>query len=260
MIAGAAVLVAGLTVILVGPGWLTARAGAGVAAPPAGAGGNPVHGSTAALRSQGRRLFVSGCSSCHGFQAAGIKGVAPDLHGVGASAADFYLTTGLMPLSAPGQQPFNAQPRYDAAQIAALDAYVGSFGGPGIPRVRTTGVSLSHGQALFADNCSGCHQIVARGGMVTGAFVPSLVSVTPTQIAEAVRTGPYLMPRFGPGELSGREIDEIARFVLTTRHPDDRGGFGIGYIGPVPEGMITWFLAIPLLLLATRLIGHRSER
>jgi ubiquinol-cytochrome c reductase cytochrome c subunit len=48
------------------------------------------------------------------------------------------------------------------------------------------------------------------------------------------------------------------RYVLSTRHPDDKGGWGIGNIGPIPEGMVTWFIAIAAFLVVARLIGDRT--
>jgi quinol---cytochrome-c reductase cytochrome c subunit len=224
-----------------------------------GAGGGSSGGAPAGRAGEGRALFVSGCSSCHGYDAGGIPGVAPSLHGVGALAADFYLRTGRMPLTSPAEEPVRKKPAYSPAQIAALDAYIGSFGGPAVPHVTTGGTSLSYGQTLFANNCSGCHQITGRGGIVTGAFVPSLVAATPQQIVEAARIGPYLMPRFGPHLLSNRDLAAIAGYVHYVKSPPDRGGWGIGHIGPVPEGMVVWFVAIPFVLLLTRLIGERTE-
>jgi ubiquinol-cytochrome c reductase cytochrome c subunit len=44
--------------------------------------------------------------------------------------------------------------------------------------------------------------------------------------------------------------------VQSIRHPDNRGGWGIGNLGPVPEGMVTWFLAMAALLAVARLIGE----
>ena len=54
------------------------------------------------------------------------------------------------------------------------------------------------------------------------------------------------------------DIDSIARYVHSTQSPDDRGGWGIGRIGPIPEGMVAWLLAAAALLLIARLIGERT--
>ena len=118
--------------------------------------------------------------------------------------------------------------------------------------------SLARGQQLFALDCAGCHTIQGQGGIVTGAIAPSLGPATPTQLAEAIRIGPYVMPRFSSGELSDSDVDSIARYVQSTNHPEDRGGWGIGRIGPIPEGMVAWLLAIFALLLIVRLIGERA--
>ncbi|HEX8857205.1 MAG TPA: hypothetical protein VF752_16540, partial [Thermoleophilaceae bacterium] len=77
--------------------------------------------------------------------------------------------------------------------------------------------------------------------------------------AEAVRMGPYLMPKFPPSQINQQELDSIARYVVYTRNPDDRGGWSIGHIGPIPEGMVAWLLAGSALVLVIRLIGERNE-
>jgi ubiquinol-cytochrome c reductase cytochrome c subunit len=38
----------------------------------------------------------------------------------------------------------------------------------------------------------------------------------------------------------------------------NEGGWGIGNIGPVPEGMVAWLLALATLLVVARLIGERG--
>jgi ubiquinol-cytochrome c reductase cytochrome c subunit len=206
----------------------------------------------------GHALFFESCASCHGLDAQGIPGRAPSLHGVGAQAADFYLETGRMPLASPRQQPTRTRPAFPPGQIRALIAYVASFGGPPIPTVSPRSGSVSGGQQLFALDCAGCHTIQARGGVVTGAFVPALTPSTPRQIAEAIRIGPYAMPPFGPGQLSSAEINSIARYVASTNRPHDAGGWDIGRIGPITEGMAAWLLAIVALLLIARLLGERA--
>ncbi len=217
---------------------------------------------SAAAEPSGRQLFLDGCSSCHGLDARGVPGVAPDLHGVGARAADFYLSTGRMPLDVPtGEQPLRGPPAYPPGEIQALVRYIGSLGGPGIPEVHPDRGDLSEGQHAFATYCAGCHQIVGQGGVVTGAAVPPLTKAAPTQLAEAVRIGPYLMPAFDERQIDARTLDSIARYVQTVvKHPDDRGGWGLGHVGPIPEGMVAWLLAGGALLMVARVIGERMKR
>jgi ubiquinol-cytochrome c reductase cytochrome c subunit len=213
----------------------------------------------ASLVREGRKLYEEGCSSCHGFDADGVQGQAPSLVGAGAAAADFYLRTGRMPLGQIGDEPLRAPPRYDNGEIEALVAYVSSLGpGPAIPEVDPARGSLSEGFQLFAESCEGCHGIGGKGGVVIGGYAPPLGESTPTQVGEAVRVGPYLMPRFSEGQVTPAELDSLARYVELTKDPDDAGGFGIGHIGPVPEGLVAWAAAIVSLLLIARLIGERG--
>ncbi|HEX8855322.1 MAG TPA: c-type cytochrome [Thermoleophilaceae bacterium] len=213
-----------------------------------------------ALAPEGRALFVDGCSSCHGLDARGIKGTAPSLVGVGPGPVDFYLRTGRMPLADPRDQPQRGRPIYQASEISAIASYVASLGGSQqLPRANPAAGSLSQGFSLFTEHCAGCHQVVAQGGLTIEAQVPSLQKSKPTDIAEAVRMGPYLMPKFPPSQINQHQLDSIARYVVYTRDPDDRGGWSIGHIGPIPEGMVAWLLAGAALVLVIRLIGERNE-
>ena len=235
----------------------------GMAAWSAGAGGQgqPAQPSAPdqALTQRGRDLYAQSCAGCHGDDLRGRKGQGPALRGVGAAAVDFYLSTGRMPLANPTDEPVRADPVYSKRDIAALVAYVGGFGGPAIPTANPDRGDVARGKEAFTDRCAGCHQIAARGGIVTGAFVPALTDATPRQLAEAVRVGPYLMPPFGERQVDQRELDDLAAYVRAQRDPDDRGGWGIGNIGPVPEGMIAWLLAGAVLLGVVRLLGERAR-
>jgi ubiquinol-cytochrome c reductase cytochrome c subunit len=206
----------------------------------------------------GRQLFETGCSSCHGFDGKGVKGQAPSLVGAGEAAADFYLRTGRMPLDQVGDEPLRGEPRYSNSQIGALDAYVGSLGeGPAIPTVDPRQGSSSEGMEMFTESCAGCHGIGGKGGVAIGGYAPPLGEATPTQVGEAIRVGPYLMPRFSAAQITPAELNSIARYVELTQDPEDAGGFGIGHIGPVPEGLVAWLAALAALLLVSRLIGGR---
>jgi ubiquinol-cytochrome c reductase cytochrome c subunit len=179
---------------------------------------------------------------------------------VGALAADFYLRTGYMPLRHLGLQPSRERVFLSDREIKALVAYVATFGGPSIPTPKPALGSLSKGQALFTEHCAGCHQVVAQGGYVTGAVPPALVEATPRQVAEAVRIGPYVMPKFSQSAISDRDLNSIVRYVEYTKKPARPGGWGLGYLGPVPEGLVTWFLAIPALIILCLLLGRRLGR
>ncbi len=229
------------------------------------------------LVKQGDHLYGRYCLSCHGpngrgstqtggrtigagpNRAQGVEqAVAPSLIGVGALAADFYLRTGYMPLQHVGLQPSRGRSPFSDEQIRALVAYVASLGkGPAVPAPHPERGNLSDGQHLFADHCAGCHQIVARGGYVTGAVPPALTEATPTQIAEAVRIGPYAMPAFSQRAIGTRQLDSIIRYVEYAKRPDHPGGWSMGYLGPVPEGLVTWFLAMAALVAACLAVGRR---
>jgi len=215
------------------------------------AGGAPAQG-----QADGRTLFELGCSSCHGADLRGVPGRGPNLRGVGHAAADFYIRTGRMPLRDPDQQPVRTESPYTPEQQAALIAYVGSFGGSGIPSADPARGDLATGQRLFAEHCMGCHQVVGEGGITTTGVVPDLQSASAVDVAEAVKVGPYVMPVFP--QLTDADVDSLGRYVEYTKDPEDIGGWGIGHIGPIPEGMVAWLLAGVALLLVIRIIGERT--
>lgn len=205
----------------------------------------------------GYNLYQESCSSCHGLALQGTPGVAPSLRGVGPGPVDFYLSTGRMPLEQPREEPLRAAPEFNRTQIDELIDYVASFGGPPAPTADPANGDLALGLHEFTLHCAGCHQIVARGGLTLGAAVPDLQQVTAQQVAEAVRMGPYLMPHFDYREIDQHQLDSLARYVLWTRRPDNAGGWGIYNIGPIPEGIVAWFVALAALVIVARLIGER---
>jgi quinol---cytochrome-c reductase cytochrome c subunit len=215
--------------------------------------------SSPTLVAQGMTLYQNGCASCHGTLLQGQSGDGPALTGVGAGPVDFYLSTGRMPLQSPRDEPVRGKPLYRPAQIDALVAYITQVGGgPPAPASDPAAGSLSDGLHAFTLHCAGCHQIVGRGGLTIGAYVPNLQQASPEQIAEAVRMGPYLMPHFDAHEIDQHQLDSIARYILWTRHPDNAGGWGIENIGPIPEGMVAWFIALLAMVIVARLIGERT--
>ncbi|MDQ1636081.1 MAG: ubiquinol-cytochrome c reductase cytochrome c subunit [Frankiaceae bacterium] len=207
---------------------------------------------------EGRALFLVGCSSCHGLDAQGGN-QAPSLIGVGAAAVDFQVGTGRMPLAAPAAQAARKTPLYNETQIRQLAAYVDSLApGPAIPTVNLADGDLAYGGELFRTNCAQCHQASGQGGALTnGKYAPNLGRATPTQVGEAMRTGPESMPVFSPAQLNDHQVNSIAKYVEFLNNPKSPGGHPIGSYGPVPEGLVAWLVGIGGLVVATLWIGSR---
>jgi ubiquinol-cytochrome c reductase cytochrome c subunit len=213
---------------------------------------------TPALAANGAALFAENCARCHGATGAGMRDRGPSLQGVGAQAADFYLRTGYMPLASPHDQPYRSRVLFSETELRAMVQYVASLAtGPPIPQPAASSGSVSAGQKLFVDHCAGCHQIVGEGGYVTGARVPPLEHATDRQIAEAVRIGPYLMPRFPRTQISDDDLNSLIAYVDYAKHPKDDGGWALGHLGPWPEGLVTWLVAGASLVVLCLLIGRR---
>jgi ubiquinol-cytochrome c reductase cytochrome c subunit len=67
------------------------------------------------------------------------------------------------------------------------------------------------------------------------------------------------MPKFGPEVLDQRQLDSIVRYVLYLQHPEDRGGAGLGHLGPIVEGLVAWAGGLLILVVFVRWVGTRSR-
>jgi ubiquinol-cytochrome c reductase cytochrome c subunit len=209
--------------------------------------GDPAHG---------RALYQASCAGCHGQEGEGTQR-GPTLIGVGEAAADFYLQTGRMPLAEEKTQAEPGPRAFSQPDIADLDAFVGSLGdGPAMPDV--TPGDLGLGRELYLQNCAACHGASGAGfTQVGGRYAPSLLASDPTQVAEAVRVGPLLMPQYPEQVLDAHQVDSIVTYVEQLRDLDDRGGWSLGRLGPVTETLVG-FVGLGLLLVVIRLIGKRA--
>ncbi len=208
----------------------------------------------------GRRLYEGSCTSCHGIDAGGTTS-GPSLQGVGAASVDFYLSTGRMPLANPGDQPARQEPRFTPEEISAIVAYLSRLapGGPAIPRISTGGGELAAGAELYLNNCAGCHGAGASGDSVGGGQIaPALDEATPLQIAEAVRIGPGVMPRFGDRTLDADDVESLTDYLIWLRTNGAEGGLQLGRVGAVAEGLVAIVIGLGLLLLVIRLTGSKT--
>jgi quinol---cytochrome-c reductase cytochrome c subunit len=208
----------------------------------------------------GARLFAGDCAWCHG---AGGEGTnrGPSLIGVGAASADFWLSTGRMPIPQPEDDPPRGPVKYSRAEIGQLVAFVAALGaGPDIPAANPEAGDLAEGQELYELNCAACHSSTGAGGaLTTGKLAPALAPDSSVEIAEAIRLGPGTMPVFGVDTLSDDQVNSILRYTEYLKKPDDRGGLGLSHVGPIAEGFVIWAVAMIFLLVVIRWIGKTAE-
>jgi ubiquinol-cytochrome c reductase cytochrome c subunit len=232
---------------------------------------------SAAMAKKGHELFLVGCSFCHGTNGQGVKTLdgnqlGPPLAGVGAAAVDFQVGTGRMPAVQPGPQIPQKETSYSATEIAELAAYVATLGpGPEIPNASDYSLdgltdaqrqeAIARGGQIFLTNCTACHNFEGSGGaMPNGGYAPKIRGVEPKYIVEAMLTGPQAMDTFSNGNLSVEEKRDIIAYLQSLQDNPDYGGFGMGGIGPVSEGLFAWLLGIGALVgIATWIAAHTAR-
>lgn len=245
----------------------------------------------------GRQLFNQNCASCHGLNAEGTKDakgkpIAPSLLGVGAASVDFQVSTGRMPAMNPGAQMprkkpiplFNTEIKTDYSEpekreaaekqkaaaeknLHDLSGYVAQLGGgPAIPttdQVDPTKGDVAVGGKLFRTNCAQCHNFTGQGGALTqGKYAPPLSGndVSPTQMYEAMLTGPQAMPVFNDTTLTPKDKQAIIAYLVQTRDEPNPGGNGLGRVGPVSEGLAGWLIGVGLMVLAAMWITAKKPK
>ena len=130
-----------------------------------------------------------------------------------------------------------------------LAAYVASLGpGPSVPTASdysTAGMSdeerqeaIVRGGQIFLTNCTACHNFEGSGGaMPRGGYAPKIRGVDPKYIYEAMLTGPQAMDSFSNGNLSPEEKRDVIAYLGSLNEAPGYGGFGLGGLGPVSEGL-----------------------
>jgi ubiquinol-cytochrome c reductase cytochrome c subunit len=226
---------------------------------------------------QGRELFLVGCASCHGRNAEGVTTkdgtqYGPSLVGVGAAAVDFQVGTGRMPMARPGVQAQKKPPTYSEEETRALAAYVASLGpGPSIPSEEQYSreaipedereESVARGGEFFRTNCTACHNFEGSGGALPGGkFAPSLDGVSDKHMYEAMLTGPQQMPVFSDDVLKPEQKRDVIAYIRSLQENPGYGGFSMGGLGPVSEGLFAWVIGLGALVgFAVWIAAHTAK-
>lgn len=216
---------------------------------------------------EGKKLFLANCASCHGLNAGGASNgqggvTGPSIIGSGAAAVDFQVGTGRMPLAAPGPQAPKSKPSFTAEETRQLAAYVASLApGPAIPDASAVapGGDVANGSRVFRTNCAMCHNFAGKGGALTqGKYAPSLDNVTPTHLYEAMITGPQSMPVFNDKNISPESKRDVIAYLDTVANAPQEGGSSLGNLGPVPEGLFAWIVGIGALVGCAVWLGAKA--
>jgi ubiquinol-cytochrome c reductase cytochrome c subunit len=199
----------------------------------------------------GELLFRANCATCHGLSAEGTEN-GPSLIGVGAASVDFQVMTGRMPMAYQGPQADQREPQFTQEQSDAMGDYIAALApGPGIPDEEFLDASqvddegVARGAELFRINCAMCHNVAGAGGALTeGKFAPHLRGIEPAHVYEAMLTGPQNMPVFNDANISPEQKREIIAYLDYLDNNPSVGGFDLGALGPVSEGLFIWIFGL----------------
>jgi ubiquinol-cytochrome c reductase cytochrome c subunit len=168
-----------------------------------------------------------------------------------------------MPLVRQEAQAQTKPPVLSDAQVAQLGAYVqANGGGPDIDQIPGGNLqqgNLAQGGELFRLNCASCHNTVGEGGALSsGKAAPTLYNADSKTIYTAMLTGPENMPVFGDNQLTPDQKQSIINYVQTIKAQADPGGFGVGRIGPVSEGLVIWVVGVGILMFGIFWMGSKA--
>ncbi|SBS74005.1 c-type cytochrome [uncultured Microbacterium sp.] len=210
----------------------------------------------------GKKLFQANCATCHGLNLEGTND-GPSLYGVGELAVEFQVATGRMPLQMQGPQAPQKPVQFTQDQIEAMAAWVQSVApGPTYPddEVLDGEGDVANGAELFRINCAMCHNVAAAGGALTeGKYAPALTETSPLHMYAAMVTGPQNMPVFNDLNLTTEEKRDIISALLFLQENESAGGFSLGSLGPVSEGLFIWIFGIGTLIGVTVWITAKSN-
>ena len=210
----------------------------------------------------GKKLFQANCATCHGLDMAGTPD-GPSLFGVGELAVEFQMATGRMPLQMQGPQAPMKQPQFTQEQIESIAAWVQSMApGPTYPSAEVLDGEgdVARGAELFRINCAMCHNVAGAGGALTeGKYAPALTETSALHMYAAMVTGPQNMPVFSDLNLSLEDKRDIIASLLYMQEAPAPGGFALGGLGPVAEGLFIWIFGIGGLIAITVWITAKSN-
>jgi ubiquinol-cytochrome c reductase cytochrome c subunit len=121
--------------------------------------------------------------------------------------------------------------------------------------------AIVNGGQIFLTNCTACHNFEGSGGaMPRGGFAPKLLDTDPKHIYEAMLTGPQSMDTFSNGNITPEMKRDVIAYIESMKKQPNYGGFGLGSLGPVSEGLAAWVLGLgSLVAFAVWIAAHTTR-
>jgi ubiquinol-cytochrome c reductase cytochrome c subunit len=74
-----------------------------------------------------------------------------------------------------------------------------------------------------------------------------------------METGPESMPVFNDSTITPSQKQAIIRYVTQTRNEGNPGGFSLGRVGPITEGLVAWLAGAAALVFAAMWIAAKKR-
>ena len=220
---------------------------------------------SSAERQTAETIYANQCATCHGSDGGGrtIPGTdeqAPPLIGnpdITVPYVDLTVRVGRMP--PPENEPFDNRHRQVVIgdeERELLVAYMAEqFDLEGEVPDPLEGDAAA-GREVYAANCAQCHGSTGAGGVAgAGAWTPDVIGRDAVAIAEAIRVGPFEMPRFGEEQISDQEIGDVAAFLDEVAH-EEGTPLGLVELNPVYASGFAFAFAVLILLSAMWIAGR----
>ena len=218
---------------------------------------------TALTVEDGKKLFQANCATCHGLDLQGTAGRPVALRRRRAR--------GRVPGRAPAacrwrcrarrrRRSRSSSPRSRSTRWPPTCRRTAP--GPTFPdeEVLDGEGDVARGAELFRINCAMCHNVAAAGGALTeGKYAPALTETSALHMYAAMVTGPQNMPVFNDMNLTAEDKRDIISALLFLQENQSPGGFSLGSLGPVSEGLFIWIFGIGALIAITVWITAKSN-
>lgn len=220
---------------------------------------------TPVQRQSAATLYANQCATCHGADGRGgtIPGTeqtAPALAGnpeVTVPYVDLTVRVGRMP--PPEREPFDNRARNvvvsDQARHELVLYMQEQFDLEGEVPQPPPG-DAAHGREVYAANCAQCHGSTGAGGVAgAGAWTPAVTQQEDVAIAEAIRVGPFEMPRFGEEQITDQDVGDVAAFLAFVA--EEQGTpLGLLELNPVYASGFAFLFAMIVLFSALWIAGR----